>query len=166
MNGTVYSYLQYQSLKQRTTSLSSAMTMNEWTPCEWYRYCQMLEISAAINRVFVFPYYCQYRTSLAPYGFVCDDPEVNSDADLPIKYKSLIDRFSLLVMQYLLNSSLPKEATNILNLCGNDGYKALYSIHLRLHPKLMRYPIDVCYASPRQEIDDSVSVYFCQVRWH
>ena len=55
MNGTVYSYLQYQSLKQRTAFVSSAMTMNKWTPSEWYRYCQMLEISAAINSVFVFP---------------------------------------------------------------------------------------------------------------
>ena len=121
MNGTVYSYLQYQSLKQRTAFVSSAMTMNKWTPSEWFCYCQMLEISAAINRVFVFPYYCQYRNSSGPYGFVCDDPEVNSDADLPIKYESLIDRFSLLVMQYLLNSSLPNKATNILNSCGNDG---------------------------------------------
>mmetsp|Transcript_30728 Transcript_30728/g.34399 ORF Transcript_30728/g.34399 Transcript_30728/m.34399 type:complete len:939 (-) Transcript_30728:336-3152(-) len=166
MNGTVYSYLQYQSLKQRTAFVSSAMTMDEWTPREWFRYHKMLEISAAINRVFVFPYYCQYRNSPAPYGFVCDDPEVNSDADLPIKYESLIDRFSLIVMQYLLNSSLPKEATNILNSCENDGYKALYSIHLTLHPKLIRYPIDVCYAAPRQGIDDSVSLYFCQVRFH
>ena len=82
----------------------------------------MLEISAAINRVFVFPYYCQYRNSSGPYGFVCDDPEVNSDANLPIKYKSMIDIFSLLVMQYLLKSSLPTEATNILNSYGNDGY--------------------------------------------
>ena len=58
------------------------------------------------------------------------------------------------------------EATYLLNSCGNNGYKALYSIHLTLHPKLMRYPIDVCYAAPRQEINDSVSLYFCQVRWH
>ena len=140
------------------------MTMNEWTPSEWFCYCQMLEISAANNRVFVFPYYCQYRNSSGPYGFVCDDPKVNSDADLPTKYKSMIDRFSLLVMQYLLNSSLPNEATNILNSCGNDRYSTLYQIHLTLHPKLIPYPIDECHAKPLQGINDSVSLYFCQVR--
>ena len=109
LNSTVYSYLQYQSLKQRATFVSSAMTMNEWTPIEWFQYSQMMEISAAINRVFVSPYYCQYWDSSGPYGFVCDDPEVNSDASLPIKYKSMIGSFSLFVMQYLLKSSLPKK---------------------------------------------------------
>ena len=118
MNGTVYSYLQYQSYKQCAAFVSSAMTMNKLTPSEWFRYCQMLEISDAINRVFVFPYYYQYRDSSGPYRFVCDDPKVNSDAYLPLKYKSMIDMFSLLIMQYLLISSLPNEATNILNSCG------------------------------------------------
>ena len=89
----------------------------------------MMKISATINRVFVLPYYCQYRDSSGPYGFVCDDPEVNSDADLPIKYKSMIGSFSLLVMQYLLKTSLLKEATDILNSCGNDGYQVFRQIH-------------------------------------
>ena len=126
----------------------------------------MMEKSATINPVFVFPYYCQYRDSLSPYGFVCDDPEVNSDADLSIKYKSMIDSDSLLVMQYMLTSSLPKEATNILHLCGNDGYEALCHIHSWLHPKLIYYPIDVCHATPRQGINDCVHLYIRQVQWH
>ena len=78
----------------------------------------MMETSATINRIFVLPYYCQYRNAPnAPnsYVFVRDDSEVNSDADLPIKYKSMIGSFSLLVMQYMLKSSLPKETTNILH---------------------------------------------------
>ena len=84
IDGTVYSYLAYQSPKQRTAFVSSAMTMDEWTPSGWFRYCQMRETSATINCVFVFTYYCQYKYAPASYGFVCDDPEVNSDADLPI----------------------------------------------------------------------------------
>ena len=36
MNGTVYSYLQYQSIKQRAVFVSSVMTMNKWTPSEWF----------------------------------------------------------------------------------------------------------------------------------
>ena len=78
----------------------------------------------------------------------------------------MIDSFSLLVMQYLLKSSLPNEATNIFDSCGNDGYQALRQILLTLHPKIIRYLIDVCYAAPRQGINDSASLYFCQVQWH
>ena len=130
------------------TFFSSVTTMNKWTPIEWFRYCQMMEKSSIINRVFVFPCYCQYRDFTGPYGFICHDPELNSDADLPIKYKYGIGRFSLLVMKYLLKSSLPKEATNIPNLCGNDGYQTLCQIHFRIHPKLIYYPIDVCHAAP------------------
>ena len=39
MNSTVYSYLQYQSIKQRAVFVSSAMTMDEWTPSKWFWYC-------------------------------------------------------------------------------------------------------------------------------
>ena len=78
----------------------------------------------------------------------------------------MIDSDSLLVMQYMLNSSLPKEGTDILHLCGNDGYKALCHIHSRLHPKLIYYPIDMCHATPQQGINDSVPLYFHNVQWH
>ena len=166
MNGTVYSYLQYQSIKKRAAFVSSAIMMNKWTPSEWFRYSQLLEISATINCVFVFPYYCQYRDSFGPYEIFCDDPEVNSDANLPIKYKSMIGSFSLLITQYLLKSSLPNEATNIINSCENNGYQVFCQIHSRLHPKLMCYPIDVCYATPRQGTNDSAHLYLCQVYWH
>ena len=96
----------------------------------WSQYCQMMEASNTINRVFVFSYYCHYRNTPNHYGFICDDPEVNSDANLPTKYKSLIGSFSLLVMQYMLKLSLPREATGIIHSCGNDGYAALQQIYL------------------------------------
>ena len=48
MNGTVYSYLQYQSLKQRTAFVSSAMTMDEWTPKVLF--CP-LDIQISVNYV-------------------------------------------------------------------------------------------------------------------
>ena len=101
-----------------------------------------------VDCVFEFPYYCQYRDAPASYGFICNDPKVNSDANLPIKYKSMIGSFSLLVIQYMMQSSLPKEATKILHSFGNDGYQALCQIHLQLNPKLLWYLIDVCHATP------------------
>ena len=53
------------------------------------------------------------------------DLKFNSDTNLPIKYTSMIDSFSLFVMQCMMKLLLPKEATKILHSCGNDGYKAL-----------------------------------------
>jgi len=48
-DGKLYGHLDYQSNKNKSASLSSAMDMTEWTPKGWFNYCMMLEKAGTIN---------------------------------------------------------------------------------------------------------------------
>ena len=77
------------------------MKMDAWNPQEWFRFCQSLEKSAAINRVFVFPWYCRYSNAPNHWGFSCANPEVDNDTDIPLKFESFIGNWAQQVFQYL-----------------------------------------------------------------
>ena len=83
-----------------------------------------MEKVAAINRVWIFSYYCRRCDGPSKWGFICADQNDNADADLPYKYQSKIDGWGVLVMSYL-HKFLPKDAHDILRQCGTDGHQAL-----------------------------------------
>lgn len=137
LDGTIFGHLFHHTQKQRTAFLASAVKMDAWTSQEWFCFCQILERSATINYVFVFPYMCGYVDTPNKWGFLCANLEVDNDADLPLKYESMIGNWSQQVIQYISKPNiLPSEASNIIKLCGNDGFAALELIHLQLNPKM------------------------------
>ena len=97
------------------------MQITEWTPTERFQYCMMIETNTTINRLWIFPYYYQQRDFPNKWGFCCAVSEENTDANLPLKYEASIGGWGVKVIQYLVKT-LPKETTNIIKSCENDGH--------------------------------------------
>ena len=123
-DGTLFGHLDYQSTKNKTVFITGAPDMTEWTPKGWFKYCMTMEKAGAINRVQIFSYYCQRRDAPTRWGFLCADQNDDAEADLPYKYQSKIDGWGVQIMAYL-RKFLPKEANDVLNLCGTYGYQVL-----------------------------------------
>ena len=62
--------------------------------------------------------------------------------------------------------SLPKEATDILHFCGNDGYADLQKNTYLSTQNLLWYLLDVFHTTPQKGINDFVHLYFRQVQWY
>ena len=138
--------------------------MTEWTPRGFYNLCMTMEKAGAINRVWMFPYYCRRRDSENKWGFICDDQEVDANADLPIKYQPMAENWGVQIMQYLIKV-LPKEAKALLDGCGTDGHQALQQLHLKFNPIHFRYQTDQCDRIPVQE-NQTIEEYVNKYRWY
>ena len=79
------------------------------------------------------------------WGFLGADLENNTNANLPLKYKSSINILSQKVIQYLSKPGiLSSREELILKSSINNGYACLWAIYLQIHPKTYICPITVC----------------------
>ena len=90
-DGSLFGHLDYQTNKHKSAFLAGAPDMTEWTPKGFYHLCMTMEKAGAINRVWIFPYYCRRRDLERKWGFTCADQDDVAEADLPIKYQSKVD---------------------------------------------------------------------------
>lgn len=73
----------------------------------------MLEKAAAINCLWLFPYYCQKCNSPNKWDFLCADPLKDTNTDLPFKYQDRIGGWGVQIMLYLIKEILMKETNAI-----------------------------------------------------
>ena len=48
-DGTLYGQLNYQSNKNKSTFLTGALDMTEWTPKAWFNFCMTMKKTGTIN---------------------------------------------------------------------------------------------------------------------
>mmetsp|Transcript_12788 Transcript_12788/g.12598 ORF Transcript_12788/g.12598 Transcript_12788/m.12598 type:complete len:99 (-) Transcript_12788:112-408(-) len=92
---SLFGHLDYQTNKHKSALLAGAPDMTEWTHKGFYHLCMTMEKTGAINRVWIFPYYCQRRDSESKWGFSCANQDDVDEADLPIKYQSKVDGWGI-----------------------------------------------------------------------
>ena len=123
-----------------------------------------MEKAGAINRVWIFPYYCQRRDLESKWGFTCANQDDVAEADLPIKYQFKVDGWGVQTITYLQKVLPTKEAKPLLEVCGTDGHMALQLLHLKFNPVHFRYQTDQCDKVPVQE-NQTIEEYTSQYKW-
>ena len=132
-DGTLYGHFYYQLTKNKSIFLTGAPKMTEWNPKACFKFCMMMEKDETINRVWIFPYYGRRWDSPSRWGFLCANQNDDTNAYLPLKYRSKIGGWGVQIMAYL-RKILPKEANDVLDQCGTDEHQTLQLFHLKFHP--------------------------------
>jgi hypothetical protein len=116
--------------------------------------CLHLEYNASINRMWAHSYYCQELVTYGTgYGFVVADPNIDCDADFPLKYSFRIDDWSQqLYNVFARTGNIPSgQAQTILLSCQGNGYLFLRRMYSLLNPNLLDIPSSVCSTIPTQD---------------
>jgi hypothetical protein len=104
--------------------------------------------------MWVHSYYCQELvTGGTGYGLIVADPNIDCDADFPLKYSFRIDDWSQqLYNVFAKTGNIPSgQAQTILLSCQGNGYLFLRRMHSLLNPNLLDIPSSVCSTIPTQD---------------
>lgn len=114
---------------------------------KWY---QMFTTHLMNNGYYIHPLWCYRKDVGGLWGFTAGD---DKDDDLPKRMELSLTSMSHTIFRLLSKSDMfPKdsELKNIISACYGDGYHALKSIMLHVHPIFQEYPAFLIADYPKQ----------------
>ena len=83
-DGTIFHNLKERYKQQRELFWKSLMSISNWTAQDFVTLYQNIVDQGAQYCVWVLPFLCQQKECSAARGFICADPFVDNDSDLPL----------------------------------------------------------------------------------